>query len=50
MVWGWYFMGQAYSSETCEYVEYALGLPKIQKILSKKGSVIEEGKIMRKPF
>jgi len=37
-------------SENCEHVEYALNLPKIQKILRQKGWIIEEGKIVRKPF
>jgi len=41
---------EACSSENCEHIEYALNLPKIQAILSKKGWVIEEGKIIRKPY
>jgi hypothetical protein len=40
----------ACTSENCEHVEYALNLPKIQGILSKKGWVIEEGKIIKKPY
>ena len=38
------------ASENCEHIEYAVNLPKIQAILSKKGWVIEEGKIIRKPY
>jgi len=41
---------QSCTSENCEHVEYALNLPKIQKILSKKGWAIEEGKIIKKPY
>lgn len=36
--------------ENCEHIEYALNLPKIQTILSKKGWRIEEGKIIEKPY
>ena len=36
--------------EDCEHVEYALNLPKVERILSRKGWVIREGKIIRKPF
>jgi hypothetical protein len=41
---------EACESENCEHVKYALGLPKIQKVLREKGWVIEEGKIIRKPY
>jgi hypothetical protein len=38
------------SSENCEHIEYALDLPKVQKTLREKGWIIEEGKIIRKPY
>jgi len=41
---------EACASENCEHIEYALNLPKIQAILSMKGWIIEEGKIIRKPY
>ena len=36
--------------ENCEHVEYALNLPKVQKLLRQKGWIIEEGKIIQKPY
>jgi hypothetical protein len=36
--------------ENCEHVDYALNLPKVQKTLREKGWIIEEGKIIRKPY
>jgi hypothetical protein len=41
---------EACASENCEHVEYALNLPTIQRILSKKGWAIEDGKITKKPY
>jgi hypothetical protein len=36
--------------ENCEHVKYALNLSKVQKALREKGWVIEEGKIIQKPY
>ena len=36
--------------ENCEHVDYALNLPKVQKLLRQKGWIIEEGKIIQKPY
>jgi hypothetical protein len=36
--------------ENCEHVNYALQLSKVQRLLSEKGWVIEEGKVIRKPY
>jgi len=49
-----YFRGnkvfcQLCSDEDCEHVEYALNIPKLQKLLRKKGWVIEDGKIIQRP-
>jgi len=41
---------EACASENCEHIEYALSLPKIQAILNEKGWVIEEGKIVKRPY
>lgn len=38
------------ASEKCEHIEYALGLPKIQKALRENGWIIEEGKIIKRPY
>ena len=36
--------------ENCEHVDYALNLPKVRRLLSQKGWVIEQGKVLRAPF
>ena len=36
--------------EKCEHVDYALKLPKVQKTLREKGWIIQEGKIIQKPY
>ena len=37
-------------AENCEHVKYALNIPKVQQLLHKKGWIIEEGKIIQRPY
>ena len=34
----------------CEHIRYALGIPKVIEILRKHGWIIEDGRIIKKPF
>ena len=37
-------------AKNCRHVRYVLNLPKVDKILTEKGWIIKEGKIIRGPF